>query len=226
MNFSEFQSRDLQLHDEQLTNQRSDEGTLKIKHSRTRVRKSPYHQPTLGSCQINPPQLQTVAQHVTNDLSISPLWQPLNINKWNYSSSKGVTDYPQHYSSYLASRNQLAMQPDQSPGGSNSSCIGESSPGQHTPHTMSPSLSSHVDIMSSCYWPPRSNCIFGTAFDSSQNTPEEIYKAAYGTYYQQLAASAARTYGHIQTPSKLTDFYYTNPYSRFASSYTSPLTGP
>lgn len=114
---------------------------------------------------------------------------------------------------------------EQSPGGSNSSCQGDNSTGQHTPQDSSPV--GREDF----YWKPRSHCLFGSfdtaAAAAAQHSSEDWYKAAaYGSYYQQLAASAAaaRSYSHIPAPTaKLSDFYYNNPYSRFAGSYASQI---
>ena len=50
LSYSDVQSRNLQLHDEQITNQKSDEGNLKVRTPRAKNRKSPY-------------QFQASAQH-------------------------------------------------------------------------------------------------------------------------------------------------------------------
>ena len=99
---------------------------------------------------------------------------------------------------------------------------GDNSTGQHTPLDSSP-VGSREDI----YWKPRSHCLFGTFDTAAQQSPEDWYKAAaYGSCYQQLAASAAaaRSYGHIPAPAaKLSEFYYSNPYRGFTTPYASQI---
>ncbi|XP_067946380.1 single-minded homolog 1-like [Watersipora subatra] len=207
---SEFQSRSLQLHEEQLTSQKSDEGNLKVKQHRSKPRKTPY-----SHLQESPNNMPTAQAVPSREVSISPIWQP-HINKWPLHRE---VKSPEHTAphSYYDSRG-LHTTHDQSPGGaSTGSCHGDHSTGHTTPHN-SPRLSA------SCYWRPRNTCLFST-FDTSQHASEELYKAAYGSYYQQLAASAARTYSHMQTPNKLTNLYYNSQYSQFAGSYTAQFSG-
>lgn len=216
---SDYESKSLQLHNEQLTNQKSDEGNLKIKHSRNKSRKTPYN------LHNSPSALNNVQTTPNTDISISPIWQPLSMMKWgHHGTRKSPADNTTHHNPYFPNLPIQTVQ-EQSPGGSNSSCHGENSTGHQTPHGDSSPITSHTIGPPSCYWRPRNNCLFG-AFETAQHTSEELYKVAYGSYYQQLAASAARTYGHMHNPTKLTDLYYNNPYSRFAGSYATHLTGP
>lgn len=203
-----------------MANQKSDECNLKVK-GRNKPRKSPYQTHIVANNSL-PSKHQTTPTNVP----ISPVWPPIGGNKWQQqhhnNTSKPLTN---NHSPYFSNKTPHILQERSPGGGSNSSCHGDNSTGHHTPHReISPITREHLSS-SSCYWTARNNCLFGS-FDSVQHTPEELYKAAYGSYYQQLAASAARTYTHIPTgPNKLTNLYYTNPYSRFAGSYANHLAG-
>lgn len=163
-------------------------------------------------------QITPVAPH--KEISVSPTWHS-QVQKWHLQRDlKSPIDNSMYHNSYYSTRSMQTNQ-EQSPGGASSgSCHGENSTGHVTPHDISPTSR----VAAPCYWRDRNTCLFST-FDTSQHTSEELYKAAYGSYYQQLAASAARTYSHIQTPAKLTNFYYNNPYSRLAGTYAAHFTG-
>jgi len=185
--FSQTQSRNLQLQCDQVCTHRSEDSlTLKSK-SRTKHRKSPY--------QLSNHQSQTRTQlaPTTNLTPTSVMSQPIKTNAWN---------------NYLTSR-ELLFPAEQSPGGSSHSCHGENSLVEHPSHENSPAVREDYSLPTS-YWKPRSNCLFG-AFDTGVQH-EDLYKAAYGSYYQQLAASAARTYSHMTHQSRLADLYHYNPY--------------
>lgn len=218
--YSEIQSRNLQLHDEQITNQKSDEGQLKIKTSRAKQRKSPYQASSASHQQTSQTHLQL--HPATPSRDVSPTW-PNSTSKW-YPQAKSpavLHSTPNHWNSYLSNRTAQTVH-EQSPGGSNSSCQGDNSTGQHTPHENSPL--GREDM--ACYWKRGNHCLFGTFDTAAQQTSEDFYKAAYGSYYQQLAASAAaaRSYSHIPTPAtKLTDFYYNSAYGRFPTPYSGQI---
>ena len=229
LSYSDVQSRNLQLHDEQITNQKSVEGNLKVKTPRAKNRKSPYQ--LQAAVQQHPQSTHNLhpLQSSPTRAEISPSWQAPGAHKWYPQTKSPLVHTPTQqpanlWNSFITSRSSAQSMHEQSLGGSNSSCQGDNSTGQHTPHDSSP-----VGSREDTYWKPRSHCLFGT-FDTAaaaQQSPEDWYKAAaYGSYYQQLAASAAaaRSYSHIPAPAaKLSDFYYSNPYRGFTTPYASQI---
>lgn len=195
--YSEKECKSLQLHEDQIKHCKSDElSAVKSKSSRSKYRKTPYHVPKVSTA-AQPP----LPCHYTPPSPARNLTDRWCNSKANFSAF--------NWNSYISQPHPLNRNP--SPGSSSNSCYDDTIVDQQS-HDSSPVL--REDYVN--YWKPHnSNCGLFGAFDTS-TVPEDLYKAAYGSYYQRLAATAARTYGHMTNHmtnhNKISEFYYPSTY--------------
>lgn len=192
-NFSEKECADLQLHEDQTKFCKSEERAIKSKSARSKYRRSPYQ-----ISKTSQPTIQQLYHHHTNHTTTSPAEKWIN-SKTSHSSINWSSYLSQQQSPITTARNQ-------SPESSSNSCYDDGLVDQHSLDNSPTTRDDH-----SSYWKPHSNCIFG-AFDTTA-VPEDLYKVAYGSYYQRLAATAARTYGQMANHNRFSDFYYPSTYT-------------
>lgn len=187
------------LHEDQVQISTSEEPSGKTKAWRTKTRKSPYLLPNSQPPNSQPRSTNTFHTSMSPNTSQPSLW---------YQTRNTATGF--NWSSYL---NHCPHAPinyqDHSPGGSTGSCYGETV--ADNSHENSPISREDYPPVS---WKAPHQRLF-SALDGSSHAGD-WYKAAYGTYYHHLAATAVRTYEHMAHSNKLTDFYYSNAYSRLA----------
>ena len=129
LSYSDVQSIILQLHDEQITHQKSNEGNLKVKNPRAKNRKSPYQlQASVQQHQQLTHYLQPL-QSSPKWSEISPSWQAPSAHKWYPQTKSPLVHTPtqqtaNHSNLFITSRSSAQSMHEQSPGGSNSSCQG------------------------------------------------------------------------------------------------------
>lgn len=198
------------MHEEQVRCARSEASSFKSKSSRSKCRKVPYQVP--NNPVIQPPANMITTVTPTQDSAIhSGPARPIT-NIWSHHQKTPPSNLSafQSWNSYFSQRHSSSC--DHSPSGSTNSCYGDTV--DHQSHESSPVVANHEEYYN--YWKPRAHCLFNSL--DANPTSDDIYKAAYGSYYQHLAASATRTYGHIGVQAKIPNLYPST-YSRFTGTY-------